>query len=356
MNERHEDKGVGKEDSANDKVTDATKDNEKDKGPMPRQRLVVTNPMGMALPSRVGPATLHMAKRDGAHGDSDGDAGKMDEGESPPKVDEGMVRTDEKEGTKQVDQPMEEGEQGGDAMPTEDFNNKPATPTDSIVAVAQEGKSDEAPNTNTPNKEGLDATQKLWSSPPPQRLADMLVQNLGHARGREKIDRRGTHYRRLLLGAVKAFPSFCKEIAISARTSRMKPLVRCIHEFVRRHVPHLSYTSIALVHGAARAPINLHTHGHDDCALRGEITIGYFDGGSLFRTGFLGGGEVKARAWAHWRERPVWGRLVSARAGILFNAYHLHRPTRWRGETLCYCMLHKWIVGMLDACRSTRTP
>ena len=31
INERHEDKGVGKEDNANDRVTDATKDNERDK-------------------------------------------------------------------------------------------------------------------------------------------------------------------------------------------------------------------------------------------------------------------------------------------------------------------------------------
>ena len=42
--------------------------------------------------------------------------------------------------------------------------------------------------------------------------------------------------------------------------------------------------------------------------------------------------EVKARAWAHWGERLVWGRLVNARAGVLFNAYHLHGPTRWHGE------------------------
>ena len=36
------------------------------------------------------------------------------------------------------------------------------------LAVAEEGKSDEAPKTNTPNKEGLDATRILWSLPPPQ--------------------------------------------------------------------------------------------------------------------------------------------------------------------------------------------
>ena len=76
--------------------------------------------------------------------------------------------TDEKEGPKAVDQSMEEGEQGGEAKPTEDVNNKPATRSDASVVVVQEGKRDEAPNKNTPNKEGLDSKQKLWSSPPPQ--------------------------------------------------------------------------------------------------------------------------------------------------------------------------------------------
>ena len=76
--------------------------------------------------------------------------------------------TDEKEGTKEVDEPIEGGEQGGEAQPTEDVNDKPATSSDTRVAVAQEGKSNEAPKTNTPTKEGSHATQKLWSSPFPQ--------------------------------------------------------------------------------------------------------------------------------------------------------------------------------------------
>ena len=85
--------------------------------------------------------------------------------------------------------------------------------------------------------------------------------------------------------------------------------------------------------------MNLHTHGNDDCALTSEITIGDFDGGYLFTTGYLGWGEVKARAWADWGERLVLGCLVDARAGVILNAYHLHGPTRWRGERyaiVCY--------------------
>ena len=228
--------------------------------------------------------------------DGDGDAEKMDKGESPPKADEAKVCTNEKEGTKEVDEPMGEGEQGGETKPMEDVNDKSATPRDTSVAVGEEGKSDEAPKTNTRNKQGLDAPQTLWSLPPPQCVADTLVQKLRHARGWENIGRHGTHYRRFLLGAVKAFPSFRKEIAISARIYKMEPLVRCIDDFVRRHLPHLSQTSIALQHGAGGAPMNLHTHGHDDCALTGEVTIGDFEGGYLFTTGYLRRGEVKPRA------------------------------------------------------------
>ena len=100
------------------------------------------------------------------NGDGDGDAGKMDEGEFPPKANEEMVCTEDKEGTKEVDEPTEEGEQGGQAKSTKDVNDRPATPSYTSVAVAQEGNRDEAPKTHTPNKEGLDATQRLWSSPP----------------------------------------------------------------------------------------------------------------------------------------------------------------------------------------------
>ena len=64
MNEGHEDKGVDKLDNAdvavanedNDKVAEATEDKEKRRCRMPRPRVVATNPMGMALSCRVGPA------------------------------------------------------------------------------------------------------------------------------------------------------------------------------------------------------------------------------------------------------------------------------------------------------------
>ena len=90
----------------------------------------------------------------------------------------------------------------------------------------------------------------------------------------------------------------------------MEPLVRCTNNFVRRHLPHLSYTSIALVHGAESAPTNLHTHGHNDCALTGEsplvISMGVtfsqrviWVGGKSRRVhGHIGGSDSYGDAWS----------------------------------------------------------
>ena len=169
MNERHEDKGVGRKDNANDKVTNATEDNENDKVTDAEARGGGDEPDGDGIAESSGAG-------DPSHGEGvmvpnaegDGDAGKMDKGESPPKADEGMVRTDENEGTKEADQYMEEAELGGEAKSTEDVNDNPTTPSDASVAAAQEGRSNEAFNENRPNTEGLDAAQQLWRSPPPQ--------------------------------------------------------------------------------------------------------------------------------------------------------------------------------------------
>ena len=171
MNEGHEDKGVRKEDNAevaevkedNDKVAEATEDKEKETVPEAESKGGGDKPDGdgIAVSSGAGEGVTE-PNRGG-----DRDERKIDEGESPPKADGEMVCTDEKEGTKEEDEPMQEGEQG-EAKPTEDVNDTPATPSDTSVAVAEEGKSNEAPKTNTPNKKGLDATQMQWSSPPPQ--------------------------------------------------------------------------------------------------------------------------------------------------------------------------------------------
>ena len=167
INEGHED--VDKEDNAevavpnedNDKVAGATED--KEKGTVPDAEAKgggdENDGDGIAMSSWAGQGVME------PNGDGDRDLQTMDEGESPTKANEEMVCTDAKEGTKEEDEPMQEREQR-EAKPTEDVNDKPATPSDTSVAVAEEGKSDEAPKTNTPNTEGLDATQKLWSSPP----------------------------------------------------------------------------------------------------------------------------------------------------------------------------------------------
>ena len=133
MNEGHEDKGTGKEDNAevaeadedNDKVVKATEDKEKETVPDAEAKGGGDEPDGDGITVRSGAGEGVMEpNRDG-----DGDAGKMDEGESPPKANEEMVCTDESEGTKEEDEPMQEGEQGGETKPTEDVNDKPATPT-----------------------------------------------------------------------------------------------------------------------------------------------------------------------------------------------------------------------------------
>ena len=172
MNKGHEDKGVGKEDNAevveanedNDKVMKATEDKGKETVPGAEAKGCGDEPDGDGIVASSGDGEGVMEP----DGDGDGDAGKMDKGTSPPKADEEMVSTDEREGTKEEDEPMQEGEQRGEAKPTEDVHDKPATRSDTSVAVAEEGKSDEVPKTNTPNKEGLDATQRLWSLPAPQ--------------------------------------------------------------------------------------------------------------------------------------------------------------------------------------------
>ena len=104
MNERHKDKGVGKEDIANDKVTDATEDNEKDKVTDAEAKDGGEEPNGDGIAESSGAGDpSHGEGVMEPNGDGDSDAGKLDEGESQPKADEGMVRTNEFEGTKEVD-------------------------------------------------------------------------------------------------------------------------------------------------------------------------------------------------------------------------------------------------------------
>ena len=143
-------------------MTEGTEDEEKEKVPDAKAKGDGDESYGDRIAESSGAGDpSHGERMIEPNSDDDGDAGKIEEGESPPKADEGMVCTEGKEGTKEVDEPMEEGEQGGEAKPTEDVNDKPASPSDRSVAVAQEEKSDEAPKMNTPNKEGLDATQKV---------------------------------------------------------------------------------------------------------------------------------------------------------------------------------------------------
>ena len=165
MNEGHEDKGVHKEGNAkvavanedNDKVAEATEDKEKETVPdaEPKGGGNKPNGDGIAVSSGAGEGVME------PNDDSDRDVQTMDEGESPTKADEEMVCTDVREGTKEEDEPMQEGEQG-EAKPTGDGNDKPATPSDTSVAVAEEGKSDEAPKTDTQARRTR-RTRRVWT-------------------------------------------------------------------------------------------------------------------------------------------------------------------------------------------------
>ena len=106
IHQRHKDEGVGKEDNANDKVTDPEASGGGDE----------PDEDGIAESSGAGDPS-HAEGMKEPNGDGEGDAGKMNKRESPPKADEGMVHSDKEEGTKKVDQPMEEGEQGGEEKP-----------------------------------------------------------------------------------------------------------------------------------------------------------------------------------------------------------------------------------------------
>ena len=108
INAGHEDKGVGKEDNASDKVTEATKDKEKETEPDVGAKVGGDEPDGDGIAeSTRACAPSHGEGVMAPNGDGDGDAEKMDEGESPPKADEEKVCTDKKEATKEVDEPME---------------------------------------------------------------------------------------------------------------------------------------------------------------------------------------------------------------------------------------------------------
>ena len=84
MNEGHEDRGVGKGEDANDKVTEATEDKEKERVLYAEAKGSGDKPHGdgIAESSRAG-APSHGEGVMEPNDDADSDAGKMDEGGVP---------------------------------------------------------------------------------------------------------------------------------------------------------------------------------------------------------------------------------------------------------------------------------
>ena len=87
MNQGGEDKGVGKEDNANDKVTEATEDKEKEEvlGAKAKGGGDESDGDGIAESSGAGDPSHDEGVME-PNGDGDGDAGKMHKGESPPNA------------------------------------------------------------------------------------------------------------------------------------------------------------------------------------------------------------------------------------------------------------------------------
>ena len=97
MNEGHGDKGVGKEDNAkvaqanedNDKVVEATEDKEDETVPDAEAKGGGDKPDGDGIAESSGAGNpSHGERVMEPDGDTYGDTGKMDEGESPPKADD----------------------------------------------------------------------------------------------------------------------------------------------------------------------------------------------------------------------------------------------------------------------------
>ena len=143
MNKGHEDKGVDKKDNAevavanedNDKVAEATEDKEEETVLDAEAKGGGDEPDGDGIAVSCGAGVGVMEP----NGDGDCDLQTMDEGDSPTKADEEMLCTDAEEGMKEEDEPMQEGEQG-EAKPTEDVNDRPATQVTQVWPWRKRGR------------------------------------------------------------------------------------------------------------------------------------------------------------------------------------------------------------------------
>ena len=161
----------------------------------------------------------------------------MDEEESPPKADKKLVCTDEIEGTNEADEPAEEGEQGGEANATEDVNEKPATPSDTSVAMAEEGKSDEAPKTNKERTRTVWMQRKSYGARhlcndwPISLFKGYVMQGVGRPLRDMALTIGGSSLR-----PSRHFRSFTRRFQFP----HGPPFVQHLNHFVRRHLPHWS--------------------------------------------------------------------------------------------------------------------
>ena len=69
--------------------------------------------------------------------------------------------------------------------------------------------------------------------------------------------------------------------------------------------------------------MNVHTHGHDDCALGGKIPIGDINGGYLFTAGYFGGGK----------SRPLHGHIGGS--DLYGDAWSMQEPASSSMHIMC---------------------
>ena len=121
-------------------------------------------------------------------------------------------------------------------------------------------------------------------------------------------------------------------VQVAVQTRRDPDLVRRVNAHIQSVLPQLTYTALAVVHGVGDHPMLVHTHPKDDSPLTGEIALGDFVGEELFTSALLCANGPSRPAWIGWGRHLLWGHIVDARYGVIFNALRPHMPLAWSGE------------------------
>ena len=123
-------------------------------------------------------------------------------------------------------------------------------------------------------------------------------------------------------------------VQVAVQTRRDPDLVWPVNAHIRKVLSQLTYTALAVVHGAGDHPMLVHTHPKDDSPLTGEIALCDFVGGELFTSALLCANGPSRPAWIRWGRDLLWGHIVDPRYGVMFNALRPHMPLAWSGQRI----------------------